>query len=65
MDSISQRATHTENGSECICAGTQMRFLAKELECVAFFLQGICLGVGSTVDLQLFSLDLARLTLAH
>ena len=52
MDSESQGAAHSQDGSESGGAGTQVRFLAQELEGVALLLQGVACGVGSAVYLK-------------
>ena len=64
MDSESQGAAHSQDGAEGGGAGTQVRFLAQELEGVALLLQGVACGVGSAVYLKGVGLHLAGLALA-
>ena len=65
MDGEGQCAAYAQDSAESGCAGAQVGFLAQELHGVAFFLEGISLGVGGAVDFESVGLYLAALAFAH
>ncbi len=65
MDSESQGAAYAQDSAECRRARAQVCLFAQELHGVAFFLQGIGLGVGAAVYFEGVGLYLAALALAH
>ena len=62
VDGESHGVADTQNGTEGVGAGTQVCDVTQELQRVTLLLQGVCLGIGRAVDLDLCGLNLYALT---
>ena len=65
VDGIGHGVTDAEHRAEGVRARTQVGDIAQELQRVSLLLQGIALGIGRTVNLDLFGLHLDALSRAR